>query len=205
MYTLKNKYGEFLAVTKKEISRLSKERISLYEQIEESKQFHANLSECRDIMNIVGSLAQRKVRESIEQLVTEALQAVFGLDYSFVVETKIVRNKPEVYMLVKHLDQTYSMKDELGGGVADLISFVLRVVLWAINTPRSADVIILDEPGKFISKDLQEMFGEMIRELSNLLGLQIIIVSHEDELINTADASYKISLEKGISKVERIK
>jgi len=203
--TIKNKYGEFLAVTRNEVDRLNKDKMFLCERIEDSKKFQADLFECRDVMNIVGTLAQQKIRETVEQLVTEALQAVFGFEYSFVMETKVVRNKPEVYMSICYLGQLYSMKDELGGGIVDLVSFVLRVVFWAINTPRSADMIVLDEPGKFISKDLQPMFGEMIKELHNLLGLQFVIISHEEMLIDTADTSYSVALNKGVSNVGRIK
>jgi DNA repair exonuclease SbcCD ATPase subunit len=199
-----SKFSDFLAVSKDRLSNYRKRKKDLQESLVEGEQMFNDILECRDIMNIVGSVCQEQTKNVVEDLVSEALKVVFGETHSFEMESKIVRNQPEIYMYVVRNGVRYNLREELGGGVADLVSFVLRIVLWSITTPRSANIMILDEPGKFISKDLQSAFGDIIKELSTMLGIQFIIVSHEQELIATADVTYEVALEGDISHVTRI-
>ena len=89
-------------------------------------------------------------------------------------------------------------KDDMGGGILDIISFALRIVLWGLETPKSRNLIILDEPfkqcGKLITKACQ-----MVKEISKMLGVQIIMVTHSDELIDIADKSWHVQYTNGMS------
>ena len=199
-----SEYSDFLAVAKDRFSNYRDEKKMISSLLSEKQQLLTNLEGCRELMNIVGTACQEQVKSVVEKLVSEALQAVFGDNYGFELELKIVRNQPEIYMYVIRDGQKFTLKEELGGGIVDLVSFVMRIVLWSISTPRSASVMILDEPGKFISKDLQELFGEVIIELSRMLGIQFVVISHEEELIGIADISYKVVLCEGVSTVERL-
>jgi len=164
-----------------------------------------HLGEAREVVSKVGILAQQEVKDIVEDLVTQALQVVFGSSYSFEMEDKIQRNKPETYFYLKIGDRRNLLKDDLeGGGVVDLVSFGLRVVLWAISTPRTASVIMLDEPVKYIDKVRLEQTGVMIKKLSEMLGLQFIIVTHEDQLIDVADCGYHVEKIEGISRVRKV-
>jgi DNA repair exonuclease SbcCD ATPase subunit len=199
-----SKYSNFLAVTEDRMKNYQLQLDKLDVSIQESSALISQMEKSRELMNMVGSACQLKVKEVVERLVSEAFEVVFGDNYKFELEMAIVRNQPEVSMFVIQDGKKRSMKDEQGGGVIDLISFVLRIVMWSITTPRTAGVMILDEPGKFISKNLQQVFGEMITELSRMLGIQFLMVSHEEELINTADVTYSVHLEEEVSFVERV-
>jgi len=199
-----SKYSDFLAVCRDRLASYKRKKVEISSSIDTKKKLIEDFVECRDIMNLVGTVCQEQTKEVVEDLISEALKAVFGDEYHFEMESKIVRNQPEIYMYVVRNGVRYSLREELGGGIVDLVSFVLRIVLWSITTPRSAGVMVLDEPGKFISKDLQSLFGDIIKELSNMLGIQFIIISHEEELIETADITYKVSLEGDISYVTRL-
>jgi DNA repair exonuclease SbcCD ATPase subunit len=59
----------------------------------------------------------------------------------------------------------------------------------------------MDEPLKFLSVDRQEYASAMIKQLSERLGLQFIIVTHEEELAAHADKTFSVSIRKGISTV----
>lgn len=198
------KYSNFLAQKKGLRERLEHQKKDTDTTLKDKKQTATHLKEAREIMNVVGILAQNEVKTVIEELVTQALQSVFDKSYSFVIENKILRNKPETNFYVEIDGKQFSLKEELGGGIVDIVSFSLRIVLWALKSPRSANTIILDEPGKFISKDLIPGFGEMIKRLSEMLGLQFIIVSHEQDLIDAADTAYVVHQKNGISIVEKV-
>ena len=86
-----------------------------------------------------------------------------------------------------------------GGGLVDIISFALRVSCWAVSN--TDNLIVLDEPGKFISKNLRPLFGELLKTLSEKLELQILMISHDDEFINCADKVFTVKKKNGISTI----
>lgn len=160
-------------------------------------------TKARWVLSEVTRLTQEKIKGYIENLTTMAIQAVFDRDYRFVTDFRISRNKSECYFSVKEGDNEYTPKDDQGGGIIDVISFALRVVLYSLERPRSRNVIILDEPLKWTGK-LMSKAGEMIKEVSNRLGLQVILVTHEPELAEIADKAFVVEQKDGISRVSVI-
>ena len=199
-----NKYTKFLYQKKAELASLREKKAKLLDSISSNISLLSSSIEARDLVSEVGILAQKEIKGVIEELVTQALQAIFGKEYSFVLEDVINRNKPETNFFVCISGRKHSIRGELGGGVVDLIAFVLRIILWAISTPRSADILIFDEPMKFIDKEHLVLAGEMVKRLSETLKVQILIVSHEEQIISAADTSYFVEKVDGVSKVEKV-
>jgi DNA repair exonuclease SbcCD ATPase subunit len=197
------KFRNFLTDTKARQVVLEQQKSKASKAIASLKEEGKYLVEAQETINVTGIVAQTEFQEVIEQLVTQALQYLFGKSYSFELENKIVRNQPETYMYVVIDGQKNSLKDELGGGVLDVVSVALRIVCWALNIENTEPILVFDEPLKFVSKDHMDALGEMLRSLSELLKLQLIMVSHELGLIAIADRAYSIRLEKGVSVVER--
>ena len=195
-------YKEFLTKKRVETSLLTEKLSSLQKEKERLLQLSLDLEQARDIINKVGILAQVETKSVIESLVSQALQSVFGPEYSFEMEDVIQRNKPETTFYVVISGRRHLLKGELGGGVVDLVSFCLRVVLWAINVPRTDSVLIFDEPLKFVDKTRQELVGQMIKKLSNMLNLQFIVNTHEDVLASIADKTFLIEKVQGVSLVK---
>lgn len=163
------------------------------------------LKQVQEVFNLVGVLAQTEVREVIELLVTDALQFVFGPEYGFAIENQIVRNQPETNFYVIKGNQKFSLREELGGGVVDVVSFALRFTCWAIQIDRTAPIMFFDEPLKYVDKARLPLLQHMIRELTSLLEVQTIMITHESNLVDAADVCYKVEQEDGVSYVERIK
>jgi DNA repair exonuclease SbcCD ATPase subunit len=88
-----------------------------------------------------------------------------------------------------------------GGGAVDIAAFGLRLSLWTLPEKRTRGVIVLDEPFRFLSKDLHAKAGQAIKELSARLGLQFIIVTHENTLQESADKIFRVEKRRGVSKV----
>lgn len=197
-------YKDFLLRTQTQVESLKSRQKELKKKRQKSESHLKCLGEAREVMGQVGVLAQMEIKQIIEELVTQSLQAVFGDEYSFEVEDQIQRNKPETNFYVVIDGRRHLLKGELGGGVVDLVAFSLRVVLWAITSPRTRYTIILDEPLKFVDKTRLEQVGVMIKKLSEMLGLQFIIVTHEEQLMDAADRAYLVEKVKGHSKVRKI-
>ena len=158
----------------------------------------------RDIVNEVIQLTHGKEKKFIQSIVTQALSAVYGDEYGFELEFVIKRNQPEAIPWIIREGERYSPRDEVGGGVLDIASLAMRLAVWSLTEPRPAPLLVLDEPAKFLSRDKQAAFGEMLREISRSLGIQVLIVSHSTDIIEQADKAYEVWQEDGISKVKEI-
>jgi DNA repair exonuclease SbcCD ATPase subunit len=136
---------------------------------------------------------QIEVAAYIESMVTLAIQSVFqDRDYRFLVKQVQRKNRTEVELMVQDgKKEPYYPEDEQGGGLIDIISFALRVVLWSLQPKRSRNVLILDEPFRFTGAYV-EVAGKMLKEVSQKLGLQIIMVTHSIELANLADRYWTV-------------
>lgn len=158
----------------------------------------------RYILTEIGKKAQEQTKSKIEALVTLAIRTVFDRPLTFKLIFEEKRNHVEARPIILEGENEYVPKDDMGGGIIDIISFALRLVLWQLSNPRSDNVFILDEPFKFTGA-LIEKAGEMLQFLSKELGFQVIMVSHDDELIDICDRVYRIHHDGTESVIKLIK
>lgn len=157
-----------------------------------------------EVTNKVLMATQGKAKAFIEDVVSRALSDVYGDDYGFELEYKLARGTSSATPWIVKDGDRYSPRDELGGGVLDVCALALRFALWAVTDPRPEGVFVLDEPAKFLSRDLQNRFGQMLAELSRSLGIQILLVSHSTDIIDQAERAYEVIQVDGVSHVEEI-
>ena len=165
------------------------------------KQYNENLQKARAVVAEAGKYTQSYLKEYIENMVTTALQSVFEDDYQFIIDFDIKRNKPEAKISLKIRGEEVDPKDSCGGGVLDVASFALRIVLYSIQNPRTSNVIILDEPFKFLHGNLENA-SQLLKKLSKDLNLQFIIVSQLEELSQYADKTFTVKHNGQFSKIE---
>jgi len=162
--------------------------------IEDNIQKVNNFVKARWVLSEVAKLTQERFKERVESLVTMAIQSVFERPFGFELIFERKRNKleckPIVYEMVGNKKVVYEdPKDDVGGSAIDIISFALRIVLWHLEKPSSRNVIILDEPMKNMGR-LVGLGGQVLREVSHKLKFQLIIVTHDEELMGIADRVY---------------
>jgi len=145
----------------------------------------------------VSRQTQEQLKERIESLVNLCMKAVFpNRDYQFQSVFEIKRSKMEVEFTVLEDGHELSPKDEMGGSILDIISLALKIILWSIEAPRSRPLIIMDEPFRFTGKLVGKAIS-IVKELSQKLGIQFIINTHSDEVIDIADRSWEVTRPKG--------
>jgi len=161
-----------------------------------------DMIEARNIVSEAARITQQQFKMLVEELVTTAIQAVFpNKDYKFVMQFVLQNNRPQINLLVQDGEnEPYIPKEEQGGGLLDIISFALRVVLWSLEKPRSRNILIMDEPFRWTG-NLTELAANMMKEISKKLGLQIIMVTHDERLMEIADKSWLCKKEKELSVV----
>lgn len=155
----------------------------------------------REIIREVGLQTQQQLQFHISDVTSLALESVFNDPYQLKVDFVQRRNKTECDLLFVKADSELDPLTASGGGAVDVAAFALRIASWSMAHPRTRATIILDEPLRFLSVDNQEKASRMIKELSQRLGLQFIIVTHESVLASYADKVFEVSIKKGKSKV----
>jgi len=167
------------SMTKRDILR--EQLQDKYKVIKENENYIESIVTARWVLSEATKLTQQKFSGYLESLVTKALTAVFDRPFRFIVDFQLKRNKSECYFYVQDGDKDPEVpKTEMGGGCLDVISVALRIALWSLQKPRSCDVLILDEPMKFVGKGLLlNNAVKMLKEISHKLGFQLIIVTHE--------------------------
>lgn len=169
------------------------------EDLEEKQE---NLSMARELFIKAAKETQQKLEYHISGLVTTALNAVFDLPYQFQLEFVERRGKTEADLWFVANGEKIKPIDATGGGAVDIASLALRIAFWSL-TKKSRPLFVWDEPLRMLSKDLMPKAAEMLRSLSQNLGLQILMVTHSDELAAAADKTYEVELIKGKSRISQ--
>jgi DNA repair protein SbcC/Rad50 len=156
----------------------------------------------RSVIQIVAKNTQKNIEFHISGLVTMALATIFPEPYEFQLRFVERRNTTEADLIfLKNGNETDDILNTGGGGVADVASFVLRIALWSLKKTRPT--FILDEPDKFLhSLVYQEKTSEMMKELCKRLGIQIIMISDQQNIIAAADKIIRIKIENGVSYID---
>lgn len=159
----------------------------------------------RILLQETGAYAREQARQQLAMLVTNALQYVFGPGLRFEVEVGEHGGKPVAeFYVVSEADGVPVVtrpQDARGGGVVDVVSLALRVALLQALKPPLPGPLILDEPAKHVSEDYIVPVVQFLQSVSDLFARQIIMVTHNTHLTESADAGYAVRLVNGRSHV----
>lgn len=178
----------------------------LKEVVSEKKQYSKRLTlieKAQTFLQAIAQKTQERLKFQIEDIVNLALDSVFPDEYEFNIVFNVSRGKTDAELVFKdkRTGQNVDPMEASGGGVVDLTAFALRIASFALETGID-NVIILDEPFKFISRDLQSRAGDILKILSKKMNLQILMVTHIPEFIDVADKVFEIKKDSnGVSKV----
>lgn len=193
---------ERLKWRKKELTTKKKAKVKRKKEVSAEL---ADTIEARELINKSLDITHKRIKVRIDALLSLAINSVFDRPFSFELLIEKKYNRISCTPVIKEGEEEYFPKDEMGGGIIDIISFAFRVVLWSLEHPRSRNVFVLDEPMKFVGKgDMLIRAGNILRELSHRLGFQLIIVTHEKELSEIGDRAYLVEHNNGISEASMI-
>lgn len=181
--------------------QLEKSLAELTEELEEKNIFLHRHEQAREIIREVGQKTQQQLQFHISDVVSLAMESVFADPYSLKVDFVQRRNKTECDLLFERDGELSDPISASGGGAVDVAAFALRIASWSMARPRTRNVIILDEPLRFLSGDNQERASSMIKEVSQRLGIQFIIITHNQVLASYADKVFETSKRSKITKV----
>ena len=190
--------------------RLLQDKAALSQRLTEVRDSTECLEKVRLLLQEAARHAREQGRRQVEFMVTQALQFVFGgdLEFKVVIEEKRDRPEAEFYVCSSYggdLRVETAPQDARGGGVVDVISLALRLALLHAFRPPVGGPVILDEPAKHVSEEFSPQVAQFLKSFSQSLGRQIIMVSHNQHLADSADIAYLVEMSQGRSSVRRIR
>ncbi len=204
MTDLENRVGDMkddLAARKAKLAALTDQRDEAYEVIARTEADDSITVKARLLLESYSELEQRVLRDKVEALVSAGLQTIFGSDYYFSIEVKTMRGQAAMEFTVHKRELVRDPMDSHGGGLVNIVSMVLRLVIVAL-TPGLSRVVVLDEPFAQLSQGYIEGVSLFIRELVDTTGIQLLIVSHEAEIAEVADKAYRLFEDEGVTMIE---
>jgi DNA repair exonuclease SbcCD ATPase subunit len=179
----------------KELEKNNKNKLALTRR-------QRNIQEAQLVIQSVAKKTQEELSSQISSIVTLALNSIFDVTYEFGIRYEEKRGKTEAHLFFNKNGNEVDPIDDSGGGVVDVASFALRIALWYLSRPRPSNTIILDEPLKFLDRKLQPKASLLLKTLSEKLGIQFIIVSHDEGIISAADKIFEVTNKDGVSEVK---
>jgi len=174
-----------------------KETLQNIQAKEKSLIYH---EKAKEIIREVGRKTQEQLQYHISDITSLALEGIFPDPYKLEVEFVQRRNKTECDIYFSRNGERVDPMSASGGGAVDVASFALRIASWSLQKPHTRPVIILDEPMRFLSEDLQEQASTVLKEISEKLGIQFIIVTHEPTITAYADRVFEVQKSKKTGK-----
>lgn len=177
------------------------------DQLRKAEEEYLDVEQAQLIIQEVAKKTQSELEFHISDMVTAALYNVFDDPYEFKLKFEIDRGKTAAKIKFTRGDIELDPKDSIGGGVFDVAAFALRISTWKLKKPATRPTFFIDEPFKHLNgEDYQERAAELVRKLSDTLGLQfILIVTDKNQLEGVADLIYLFKLKNKISQVKEIK
>ena len=187
---------------------LKKELISYKKRKEQLKGNVKFIGNCIEVFQLLSELKKKQVKKKIEGLVTKGLRTIFEReDYRFeiLMEQKrgVMTAKPLLYSRFGKDEFASEIMDAHGGGLVNVISFILQVIVLLSVKPRLERVMIVDEPFENVSKEYLSNVAEFLKYLNEITGMQFIMITHKPEFLDVADKKFEVRLNKNKESIIR--
>lgn len=125
---------------------------------------------------------QERIHGAFTTVGTQALAAVFKDPYELILRFSTKRGRTDAAILLTRNGMEIDPMTAAGGGVVDLTAFALRLSALRISQPPVRQILVLDEPFRFVSAGYRIRVAELLRQLADEHGVQLLMVTHHPEL-----------------------
>jgi len=179
--------------------------------LEECKSLDLSYQKLGKFFTSMGTEEQERLQKWFEQVVTYGLATVFGDGvYSFRISGPEVKANEiaigfDVIERIGDVDYPRDPFEEMGGGVCDVLSFLLQFLMVFLLRDRINPILLIDESFKHLSVQYRPAMANLLQELTQKTPVQILLVTHEPLFTEVADVVYNFSKPDAETIVERIK
>lgn len=206
---------EELERRKTELTRLKNENALIDRQAVESEEHMVKAAEdmalsteALQFLEEVANSRRGTMKGRIESVLTEALQLVYGDSRSVEMVYSVKNNRSHLAFEVVKQTEAGEVRRILDGtgtglGVSDTVSVPLRLLI-LLGSKASDRVCVLDECYKHVDKERIMLVVQFLKVLTDRLGMQVILLSHHEQLRPEVDAAYEVREGKESSTVKRV-
>lgn len=203
------KYKDLEARLNREIGKAQVLNSRKKELEQELEHYDGKIIALGKVLGLFHSLTEETQSENfkaIEEIVSSGLQSVFSTNYQFSIEQTIKGNVPSIsFKLRDSTGVETPILGSRGGGVAAVTGVLLHQILTKLLHPLVAPILLMDEPFSQLSAEYVEPMAEMLLEQSRRLGIQTILITHQDTFFEYGDKAYRFELnEQGRTKVRQV-
>jgi hypothetical protein len=167
-----------------------------------------DLSLCVEALKSLIDLEITKDIESIRDLQIEGLREVFyDQDLSVRSEISDLRGKISVQLdtvsKCGEVEVVGNVVESFGGSLAVIQGILFRIsVIFRRNL---RPILLLDETLRFVSDKYAERAVDFLQAVSEKLGLDILLITHDEEVVSAASRVYRITYDEGKASFRKIK
>lgn len=185
--------------TKQSLDELGKEQEALTNNkilLEKSKPF---------IDDLITKFSETSLKR-LEDLLTLGVSRIFQ-DRDYKVEIRVSEKRSakcaELYLIDS--GHAFLMRDScVAGGILVVVGFLIQA--FYVANLDVAKVMFLDEALSNISTQYLDNFFSFVKELSEQIGLTVVLITHDNRFLEYADRLYKVNngvytLEQGVKRV----
>lgn len=146
---------------------------------------------------------QEQIRFHLSALVTSAIKGIVPPRYwyDFSVSFLEQRGGVECEFSLRRGEGKERGVFDVGGGISDIISCALQISVLMLTNNRRA--LIIDEPFRNLYRPWHKAAALFLKKVCEETGLQIIAVTHNEEIIDVAHSVFKVTSDGIKSTVEQ--
>lgn len=190
-------------------------RDALDQQIQENSGKIKELENEEELLDLVGTLIRQLIDtevtdgvKAVEKLQSEGLQEIFyDQDLSVRAEVEESRGRVSVTLLTQRKRKDGSVVEgvvdqSFGGSVLTMQSILMRVTV--IFRRNMRPVLFLDETLGAVANKYVDRAAKFLSTLCKRLDLDVLLISHDEALVNAADHAYFVTYAKDKAKFKKI-
>lgn len=199
-----------------QVDRIKGFRDAVEERLVHTQQEIRGLEAEEELTSIVGGLFRTLIDsevtagvKAVEHLQGEGLQAVFddqNLRVRADVELQRGKVSVELVTLQTHPDGTVTegaSRDAFGGAVTTVQSTLLRIIV--LFRRDMLPLLLLDESLPAFDENYVSNMGCFLAGLCDRLGMDILLVTHNQSLVEAAQKAYRIQKSGGVARFREIR
>ena len=146
------------------------------------------------LLQKTSDFARQQIKGRMEELVSQALNIIYGGNHKFIIDLVVRSNRPEAdYLLNENGVITKLEKPDYdnGGGKIDVISLTLRLAIDELVGDEGP--LFLDEVGKHVDGEAAINLAYFLKQYAEKFGRQLCLITHNTTLETIGDVSYRVT------------
>lgn len=167
------------------------------------------LREEKDILDktekVIKFLMDKLVQKDLSKmdaLISYGLKSVY-LDRDVVFKSEIIEHGKKIWIDLQTISDGKKVDSKSQSSVHVIESFLLRIL--CIIKLKRARFLLLDETFAAVDPGYKENFSQLIVQLCNRLGIDVLFVTHDMGFVDYAQHSYRISRTGNNTEVKQVK